>query len=193
MIGPEGAAQAVGARLALGLADQLAALEAAWGPAPLGPPEPDTNLPPVGPKLIAVGDRSRLEPQEWPAVLIVLQRMGGSRLAEVLDDGTKVFAHRYVLRTYGFAHSQDWDAAALGANRLTVAMRLLFLAAPRLDDDHVVDVTSLAESYAEVGSVRGTGRSVSRAHLELAVDALEPLSPSVAGRADTIQIVVSPL
>jgi hypothetical protein len=187
MIGPEGAAQAVGARLALGLADQLAALEAAWGPAPLGPPEPDTNLPPVGPKLIAVGDRSRLEPQEWPAVLIVLQRMGGSRLAEVLDDGTKVFAHRYVLRTYGFAHSQDWDAAALGA------MRLLFLAAPRLDDDHVVDVTSLAESYAEVGSVRGTGRSVSRAHLELAVDALEPLSPSVAGRADTIQIVVSPL
>lgn len=168
------------------------------------------------PKLYAATDRSRLEPAQWPAVLVVGQDTTAVRPAapvRSVGDGAGLLGHTdaeawtftYRIRVYVWArnHSPSRKATAhspgvdrfervgLLRDRLAVAVRYALLAQPTLDARARVRPLSVRESYSDVAT-DDQKAAIAGAFVACDVDVDEHVSAGSLGQANTIAVGVTP-
>lgn len=147
------------------------------------------------PGYIDHGQRSRLEEQQWPAVLAIPNLSGTPRQVE-RGDVVDTLVRPHTVRLYVYVRAsgvrtEDTDLPVDGhelveslRKRYMLALEETMLEAPTLDDDGlaVVNIGSLRTSYSDV-MADDVGRSIGAAYLEVTVDLEEhvahaPLNPA---------------
>lgn len=160
--------------------------------------EPDDDYPGLGPvegsehpALYATSDRFRVEPGEYPALLIVPQNTPTVRHAGDSDDGPELWAIQYRLRVFSFVRGRSWEQVALVRNRLVLGIRVAIYRHRQLEPGLSIDTPGRGgiylESYSEAAKTRD-GRSVGGAYQELSVTSIEGASIPAWGPANTIGV-----
>lgn len=185
-LGPELVAGAVAAGLEARLPVAFDDLTDALG-------ELDGLTPPV---LYATADRYRLEPEHYPAVLVVPQNAGLFLPVDDGDTGGEEYRVRYLLRSFIFCRGESFEEVAARRNRLMLAARLALFRHRQLTDDivHVAPGNGVTyrESYSEAVRDRDR-RSIAGGYIEHQVDAYEGASVAALGVANTIRVTLSPI
>lgn len=198
MIGMEGAVGLTVARLADRVPAKVAELVDRYG---IGV----ADLP--APKLYAPSERSRLEPKETPAVLVVGQdeTYAGDGPTPVDAAGAELWPgaiiHRftYRIRVFVFARGTTFDETSTRRHRLALAVREVVLADLWLEDPAGEDLpsaqvnpASLRGSYSDVGD-EGSRRSIAAAWVEFTATVPEVLAAPPLAVANTIIVTADPL
>ncbi len=146
--GVEAAVDAVVVHLEGAVPTHLDAIEAARGPV----------VEEVVPRLVAHSDRSRLEPEDYPALLVVPQEERDLRRVDIVDTGA-VYEARYRLRIFGFVRgpARHWDATAQAQRRLASAVRLAWITRQDFLPDYRFELAGFRLSYSELAGA-GQGR-----------------------------------
>lgn len=153
--------------------------------------EDNHRLPP--PRFYAVEERARLEPDQYPACIVVPQGTDSFSPAEPGDDGRPRWRAGYRLRIFLFARGSSYPEASAGRFRLVIAARSALIRRPRLSDDARLDVGTWSESYSDVEASRKDGSTFAGAYLEVVALVDEVLEDPPIGTADTIGATVEPL
>lgn len=183
MIGPEGAAQLVSTYLEARLPVQLAAVRARLAVAASALPDPGLVLP---------VDKLRLGVEDYPAVLVEVQRL--RRLIRVdVDAGRELYAGVYPVRTLMFVRGDDQLDTDLVRKRYVLAVREALLSRRQLTGldpgptGIVVDPLSLAESYSPT-MTDDAGATIQGAYVDVDVTVREDLEPDAPlGTATTLE------
>lgn len=184
--------EAVAARLEARVPDELVRLEAVYGRPvpPPGPGEPDLWRPPG---LYARADRAILEPDDYPAVLVVPQHTDP---AEVIDiaDGAVVWSIPYVLRVWLMCRHYGGQGTEVAACRTRLAVGCLsaLFRAPRLSGTMAVSLAGWRQSWSDVGVDDDDQSTLAAWWLELTVDSVESVSLDSIANADTLTLSVHP-
>lgn len=153
--------------------------------------EDNQRMPP--PRFYAVEERARLEPDQYPAVIVVPQGTDSFRPAEPGDDGRPRWRVGYKLRVFMFARGSSYPEASAGRFRLVIAGRSALIRRPRLSDDARLDVGSWSEAYSDVEASCKDGSTFAGAYLEVVALVDEVLEDPPIGDADAIGATVEPL
>lgn len=150
------------------------------------------------PGLVEVEDRPRLEPKEWPGILVV--GVGFGPVLVVDDDETGRTYHvtyNLELRLWARAERNGFEAAGLVRFRYMLAVVEVLLAGPIADDADEV------AAWVTPSSIRGTAnprpildsaaRAVSNGTIALAVTIEEIRPATVLGQANTFDLTAGPL
>lgn len=148
------------------------------------------------PALYATSDRYRLEPEAYPAVLVVPQNAGTFLPVDDVDDGGEEYRVRYLVRSFMFARGESYEQVAGYRNRLILAGRLALFRRRQLTADvsHVAPGPGVTyrESLSEAVRDRDR-RSVAGGYIEHQVDVFEGTSVAPLGTASTIRVDLQPL
>lgn len=143
------------------------------------------------PALYATSDRFRVEPGEYPALLVVPQDTPAVRSLGDDVDGVEMFSFQYRLRIFSFVRSRSYEEVALVRNRLVLGIRVALYRRRQLADGLSVDVPGRGgiyrESYSEAVKARD-GRSVGGAWQEISVTSIEGASIPAFGPVNTITV-----
>lgn len=190
LLGPDAALEVLVARLEAAIPVELELLEDRYGrPVPLPEPgEPDLWRPPP---TIASSDRAILQPDDYPAVLAVLQRTEDVRQVDIVDGGP-VMTVPYVIRVWAFVRHWDHDNVTKARNRLATAIVQGLLRSVQLGPNHRLRRKGWRTSYSDVGVDDADQATYSGWWGEFTIDATEALSPAALGAADTIGTTARP-
>lgn len=187
--------EAVASRLEATVPAELDRLELVHGrPVPvLVPPEDPADDLWRLPQLYARSDRAVIEPDDYPAILVVPQATGQ---AEIVDWrlGAPVWRIPYQLRVWAFCRYFDNSGAGVAAcrNRLALAARQSLLRAPRLTETMAVEQGGWRESFSDVGVDDRDQSTVAGWWLEVIVVAEECVTLDSIAQADTITVLAHP-
>lgn len=185
LAGVERAVEAVAGRLEVAVPAELALLETVYGrPVQLDDGGPDLWRPPG---LYARGNRARIEPDDYPAVLVVPQADSAQILEPV--DGGPTYRIRYVLRVWAFCRFYGYEDVAACRNRLALAIVQGVLRRPRLADGLAFDPTAWRSSYSDIEAAEDES-SHAGWWGEFIVVSDEALPGAQVARADTIGLAV---
>lgn len=188
--GVEPVVEAVAARLEVAVPDELARLEQVHG-RPVPKPhrgEADQWRPPG---LYARSDRAVLQPDDYPAVLVVPQN---TEIALVVDivDGAPVWRVPYRLRIWAFYRYQGAGEVAACRNRLAVAILQALFRSPRLSDRLAVDLSGWRQSFSDVGVDERDESTHAGWWLEVLVNATETVTLDSVAVGETLSVAVHP-
>lgn len=164
--GMEGARGALAARLASQLSIEATALEAQLGLDP-------GDLAHLVPNLISVAERSRIEPDEFPAVLIVGQttRSRGSQgYKRTFDPNTQAveITREYRLRVYSTVRAEGYEETSIDRDRLSRMVWLALIRRPGVIAENArINVEDWQESFSAVSA--RDGRTMAGSYLEVGV------------------------
>lgn len=148
------------------------------------------------PTLYATSDRFRVEPGQYPALLVVPQNTPAVRHAGDRDDGPEMWLIQYRLRIFSFVRGQSYEQVALVRNRLVLAIRVAMFRRRQIEDGLVIDAPGRGgvymESYSEAVKARD-GRSYGGAYQEITVTSIEGASIPAYGPVNTITVDLDPL
>lgn len=183
---------AVAGRLETSVPAELDRLEVAYGrPVRLpGHGEEDLWRPPG---LYARADRAVLEPDDYPAVLVVAQHTDPAEVVDLVD-GAVVWRIPYVLRVWVMCRHYGGQGEEVAAcrNRLALAVLQALFRAPRLSATMAVSLAGWRQSWSDVGVDDLDQSTVAGYWVELTVDATESVTGDTVARADTVTVVVHP-
>lgn len=182
MLGIDGAVEATRASLEVRVPTMLGLLQGA------------EEVPGVEvPKLYGGEQRARIEPNQYPAVLVLPMDTVGVEAIDEDDEGL-LWRFTYRLRCWTFARNQSYERTERACRRLALAVREGLFVAPTLTEFHTLDRTYLRESFSGVGAggARDT-RAVAAAWVEVRVAAEERLSSLAPHLADTVVATVQPI
>lgn len=196
MLGPRIVADAVAGHLAALVGGTLDVLEAEHGPVLLDPDSPAAG--PTGdpaPKLVASTQLSvdGVGVDDWPFLLVVMQRMRKIARVDVDDDGSVLYRCEYPGRVFVWVRGDGFHGVAGLRDRLTLAVRQSLLANQRfgvpagpmslLEDE-------LKEAYSDVGVDEELHATVGAAFVEIVVVTHERMAPGTppAGVAGTVEV-----
>jgi hypothetical protein len=166
--GLEGAAALVADHLRVKLPDKCAELATRLAVDP-------EEVPP--PRLVAVGERSQLEPAEWPAVLVVGLDATNFRMVDLVDGADEVYEVTYRLRSYGWIRGDTFEEVEAIRARLALAQREVLLEKRSLGDaaGARVEGETFRESYSDL-ETDDAGRSLGGVYLEFLLTLTETLT-----------------
>lgn len=145
------------------------------------------------PKLYGGEQRSRIEPNQYPAVLVLPMDTVGAELIDEYDEGL-LWRFTYRLRCWTFARNQSYERTERACRRLALAVREGLFISPTLSEFHTLDRGYLRESFSGVGAGGSRdSRAVAAAWVEIRVTAEERLSSPDPHRADTVVATVQPI
>lgn len=180
MKGPEGASELVRAWLEQRIPARLTRLEQLLG-------LPAGSIPTPG--LIVAQDRGPIGLEEWPALLVIPQRMESLELVDVGGDGSELYRAGYRVRVLVWVRADDYDTTDLLRKRYVLAVRETLLERKQLTarpaygtaspGDSAVRPETFTEDYSDV-FVDDAGRTIAGGWVELVVTVLELLD----GEAD---------
>lgn len=190
LLGPDAALEVVLERLRTQLPVELALLEDRRGrPVPLPEPgDPDLWRPPP---TIAGSDRAVLQPDDYPAILAVLQHTEEVRQVDIVDGGS-VMVIPYVIRLWALVRHWDHETVTAARNRLALAILQTMLRSVQLGPDHRLRRKGWRTSYSDVGVDDTDQSTVSGWWGEFTIDARESLSPASLGTVDSIDTTTRP-
>lgn len=150
LLGVTPVVEAIASRLEAEVPVELELLEERYGhPAP--PPEEDDD-PDLwrAPRLVARSDRQILEPDDYPALLVVPQATGRP-VVQDLEGGSPVLVIPYSVRVWGFVRHWSPETVAACRNRLALGVEQAVFRNVRLDELRTVDLFTWSTSYSDVG------------------------------------------
>lgn len=181
---------AVASRLEQRVPDELDRLETAYGrpvPRPTGG-ESDMWRPPG---VYGRSDRSILEPDDYPAVLVVPQGSGEAVVIDIVD-GAPVWRIPYVVRCWGFCRYYGAEEVAACRNRLALGVLQAVIRAPKLTETLAVDLSGWRQSFSDVGVDDVDSSTVAGWWLEVTVNAVETVTLDSVAVAATVGLAVHP-
>lgn len=191
-----GVAPLVGAivdRLTATIEDELDRLEAAFGrpvPVLVPPDDPASDLWRL-PGLISGNPQARVEPDDYPAVLVVPQATESVDVADVVD-GAAVFDVPYRIRVWAFCRYFTGPGVVACRDRLGLAIRQSLFRRPRLDDTRHLDLGSWRESFSDVDVDERDQNTVAGYWLDLLAHQIETVTLDTLANANTITVAVHP-
>jgi hypothetical protein len=184
MRGLEGATALVKARLEARMPDKVAEIVTRLGIDPKDLPRPG---------LVAAEDRPRLDPGDWPALMVVGLEAPQFRLVAVLDGADEEYQVSYRLRVYVWIRASGFEEVERQRARMMLGVREALLEKRTLADAEGarVDPSSMRESYSDL-AVERESRSVGGAYLEFLLVLTETLTVADLATAASVDITGLP-
>lgn len=187
MRGPEGAATLVCAWLTARIPARLTRLEEVLGL--------DAGTLPT-PGLITAQDRGTIGLEQWPAVLVIPQRMEQLELTDLGSDGSELYRVGYRIRVLTWVRAEDHESTATLRNRYALAIRETLLERKQLTEratfgsgafgqdtsEAAVRPETITEDYSDT-FVDDAGRTIAGGWVELVVTVNELLEGDTAAPA----------
>lgn len=163
-------------------------------PVPAATPGEDEAVDWRAPQLYAISHRGRLEPDDYPAVMLVPQATRASRVIG-MEEGRPVRVVTYSVRLWLLLRFWGFDEVQAARNRLATVIKQALYRQQHLGDGTTLLVDGWVESYSEADIDDDDGRSAAGWWVEFPVEQEERITDPelVPGPKPTeLELVVHP-
>lgn len=196
LAGCEPVLAALKARLEAGLPAERQLFEDAQGPPTPPPDDPDEADIWRLPGLYATEGRYNLQPDDYPAILVVPQRSLPTRIVD-FHEGRATRIVPWVVRTWVLCRHWGYPEVQAVRNRLAVVVEQTYLRRLHLNATMAIVAGGWTSSYSDVDVDDDDSRSYAGWWLEMIVESTEhlgdpQLAPAVPGDPLDVSLVVHP-